>query len=138
MKAFAEKSADRYNGFLVRGGGAAASRQFPVGEGEVAYAIVFVCARRPDGAFYAITKTNEGTYNFDAWHDRIFAVKLIWTDACMPQGYEWGSPNVGFFSSEPFETFQARFHGEYDETTIFQSGQSDRKEKVPVLVWERP
>jgi hypothetical protein len=134
IRAFAEGKADTYKGFLVRGGGAAP--QATSTEGGGGSASVLVCGKRPDGTFYAITKMPDGNFNFEAFKDRLFAIKLVWLKTRMPKGYE--SDGMGFILHVPVlaERFQARFQGEYAEVTISQSGQASRKEKVPVLIWE--
>ena len=125
IKAFAEGKADTYKGFLVRGGGAALEQNTEKGKGGKAS--VLVCGKRPNGTFYAITKLKDGTFNFDANKDRLFAVQLVWLETKMPKGYESGKAKFALDMPELAERFQARFGGEYEEVTIKQSGQKGRK-----------
>ena len=134
IKAFAKGEADKYKGFVVRGGGGAAGGNTQKGKGGHSH--VFVCGKRPDGSFYRIVKTSSGNYNFDGSKDRLFAVLLLWLEDNMPEGCESGSVKFVFKMMELCQSFQARFYGTYSELTLSQSGQKARKERGPVLVWE--
>ena len=136
MKAFEEGKADGYKGFLVHAGGATSEGGTEKGKGG--HATVLIAGKRPNGVFYPIARTSETEYsfNFDGWKDKLFHVLLLFEEGHLPQGYESGSVLFSFDMRKLCADFRARFWGTYSEVTLSQSGQEERKVRVPVLVWE--
>jgi len=136
IKAVAAGEEGRYKGYLVEGGGACSS---VVGGEKSPYALVLVCAKRPDGSFYKIKKSFDGKgktpdrYNFDARRDRIFSVQLVFEGGRMPKGF---GATVFSLLGKSIDRFTGRFQGNCSEAGLSEGGGQQQKVRVPVLVWE--